>query len=124
MIIFYRLECVCCCNTHTSEVNMKATTDLQLAKPIPWQTASVPIEKMHISPCVLILSCMFEFSKKCLNILIPDRNRVTLQVSKALVVSPAPRAFPTRTQAAAWIPKGIYKVQTRVSIFPKLQKCC
>lgn len=37
---------------------MKATTDLQLAKPIPWQTASVPIEKMHISPCVLILSCI------------------------------------------------------------------
>lgn len=124
MIIFYRLECVCCCDTHTSEVNMKATTDLQPAKPIPWQIASVPIEKIHVSPYVSLfyhVLRMFEFSKKCLNILIPDRNRVTLQVSKAPVVSPAPRAFPTRTQAAAWIPKGIYKVQTRVSI---LQNCC
>lgn len=37
---------------------------------------------------------------------LPDRTRATLQVTKALLVSPAPRAFPTRTQAAAWTPKG------------------
>lgn len=49
--------------------------------------------------------CMSVFTSINLHT-VPDRTRATLQVTMALVVLPAPRAFPTRTQAAAWIPRG------------------
>lgn len=47
----------------------------------------------------------------CVLLTLPARLRDNLLARSALAVSPAPRALPTRAHAAAWIPRGNYRLQ-------------